>query len=80
MATMVLVVLCMASEGFLLYALFHFSRELRKAGAARAAVGLVSHREAFGEDAPESLSGTKVIEITGWSQVSRRGDGRRKVS
>jgi hypothetical protein len=80
MANMIVVVLCMASEGFLVYVLFHFVRELRKVRAAGAAVDVVLSREAFGEDAPENLNSAKVIEIADWSRVSRRGRDRRKVS
>ena len=77
MATTILVLLCVASEGFLVYVLVHFVSESRRAGAARATVGMVSRREAFGEGVPGS---SKVIEITDWSRVSRRDTDRRKVS
>jgi len=80
MATTILVILCVASEGFLVYVLVHFVRESRRAGAARAAVSIVPYRDASGEGVPEALNAGKVIEITDWSRVSRRGTDRRKVS
>lgn len=77
MATTFVMLLCALAEGFLLYALFHFARELRKDRRARAALVVVPCSRAAA-DGQSSSNG--VIEITDWTFRLSHSQGRRMVS
>ena len=81
MATTFVMLLCALAEGFLLYVLFHFARELRKDRRARASLAAIPFSPAAAETSADGrLWSDGVIEITDWTFVPSHTQGRRMVS
>jgi hypothetical protein len=81
MATTFVMLLGALAEGFLLYVLFHFGRELRKDWRARAALAAIPFSPAAAETSDDDQpSSHGVIEITDWTFASSHSQGRRMVS
>ena len=79
MATIIVMVMCAAAEGFLLYVLIQFARELDDR-TARAATALIPISCATGEKTAEGREFGKVIEITSGSHVPSHSWDRRMAS
>jgi hypothetical protein len=80
MATTVFMLTCTLAEGFLLYTLTQFARELRKARAARPLAAVIPISCATGENASEDQELGRVIEITYGNRVPAQTSGRRLAS
>ena len=80
MATAVVMVMSAAAEGFLLYVLTQFVRELKKGRADRAAAAVIARSYAAGEKTAEGRELGKVIEIPGPSRVLSHSRDRRMAS
>jgi len=81
MVTTFVMLLGALAEGFLLYVLFHFARELRKDRRARAALAAIPFSPAAAETSTDDQPPSDgVIEITDWTSVPSHTQGRRMVS
>jgi hypothetical protein len=80
MATTFVMLLGALAEGFLLYVLFHFGRELRKDWRARAAMAAIPFSPAAETSDDGQPSSDGVIEIADWTFVPSHSQGRRMVS
>jgi len=78
MATMIFLTLCIAGEGFLLYALFYFVQESKR-NHVRARVAILPY-SAFGENRAAGREARRVIQITAGNRASRQNAGERKIS
>ena len=80
MTTILFTLTCAAAEGFLLYLLTRFARELRQGRAARAAAAMIPLPCATDEKAAAGREFRRVIEITGGSRVPSHSGNRRMAS
>jgi hypothetical protein len=72
--------MCAAAEGFLLYVLTQFARELRKDSAVRAAAVVIPISRAAGYRTAKVQKFRNVIELTYGSRVPRHTGGQRMTS
>jgi hypothetical protein len=80
MATITLMVVGTAAEGFLLYLVIQFARELRKNRMVCASIAVIAVSGTFGENTPNDQEPRKVIEITCGSRLPFHTSGPRMVS
>jgi len=80
MTTIAVMLICAAAEGFLLYVLTQFARELRKDSAVRAAAVAIPISRAAGYRTARVQEFRKVTEITYRSRVPRHNGGHRMTS
>jgi hypothetical protein len=79
MVTILVVLMCAVSQGFLLYLLVNWGRELRKIRMVRAAVAMAPFARATAAAADEDRESRKVIEISTVRRVNSPA-GRRRAS
>ena len=77
MTTILFMLTCAAAEGFLLYVLTRFARELRQGRALRSASAVIPVSCATDEKAATGREFKRVIEITCGSRVPSHTGGRR---
>jgi hypothetical protein len=79
MATIATMITCAVAEGFLLYVLTQFARELRKARAGAATAAIPASR-ATGGNTSRGREFGKVVEIAYGSRVPPQTSSRRLAS
>ena len=80
MAKIAVMLMCAAAEGFLLYVLTQFARELRKDHAVRAAAVAIPILRAAGYRTAKVQEFRKVIEIKCGSRLAHHNRGQRLTS
>jgi hypothetical protein len=79
MANTLVMLTCAVADGFLLYVLFQFTRELRKGRRVRATLAAIPISKMASEQAPEHRQPRKVIDITYRSLWSSQNPSRHRA-
>jgi hypothetical protein len=80
MAAIIFMLTCDLAEGFLLYVLVQFARELRQERVARVAAAAIPVSSAVRENTVEDRDFRKVIEITYRGRLPSHTSSRRMAS